>query len=182
MQMRGLVISCITVLLIISITRSRGELHVERIGLVENPKETIEKGLEKGLEKTKEAVKSTADFTKRFTNSQLRKLGFSADEMYEAVACVGPILDMLQKISENPHDYSAYERLKHDRCRGLIKEFSFKCVNPTILTATAIPHLGVAISKGCAIVEKAEDRINKAFEESQKLYEEHKPEVCPKPH
>lgn len=150
--------------------------------LEKKPTETVKESLKKGIEKTEEIADIAAELSKKFTRKTLKGTGLSLNEMYEAVACVGPVLDMLQKLSENPHDPNAYEQLKHNPCRGRIKEFAYKCINPKILLATAIPYIGVAVSRACDIVEKADDKINKAYEESKQLYEKHEAETCPKEH
>lgn len=145
--------------------------------------------LEAGAHKTKDALVKAKDVTREVAGNvadkALEQVGFSMTEMNEAFECVGPIIDLLEKVSRNPHDKQTLEALKENRCRGLIQEFAFKCINPKILLAMAIPGIGVAISSACQTIQRLKERLDDAVKEDVAIYErknQASPQICPKEH
>jgi len=158
-------------------------------------KEAIGEGVQKtkeviiaGTQKTKEALTKTKDLPKKvvvnIADKALQQIGSSMVEMTEAFECVGPIIDLLEKVSRNPHEQQTLEALKGNRCRGVIKEFAFKCINPKILLAMAVPGIGVAISSACQTIQRLKERLDDVIKEDVAIYEKkgQQPETCPKEH
>lgn len=155
---------------------------------VGNALEKTKEAVGEGIQKTKDALVKTKDLTKEaignIAEKTLQQVGFSMVEMNEAFECAGPIIDLLEKVSRNPHDPQTLEALKGNRCRGVIKEFAFKCINPKILLAMAVPGVGVAISSVCQTLQRLKERLDEAVKEDVAIYEkkEETPEACPKEH
>jgi hypothetical protein len=149
---------------------------------------TVSTAVGDALGKTKAALTKIkdlpTDLATKLTDKTLQQIGFSMDGIIEAFECVGPIVDLLEKVSRDPHDQQTHKILKDNRCRGVIKEFAYKCINPKILIAMAIPGVGVAISSACQTIQHLKEKLDDVVKEDVSIYEKkgQEPESCPKEH
>jgi hypothetical protein len=110
----------------------------------------------------------TADIAKVIPEKLMNAVGFSIDDMQKAFQCIRPMMDTLEKISHDHHDPKIFELLKNDPCVGVVHDFYYRCIDPSILLVTMVPHVGTAVSNTCRLIETLHGRINSVLAEEKK--------------